>query len=84
MHYMGPGKVQKMGLSRRWLSRVQKTVEAYKMLRFEELKRYHEVWMKALKAICCEPEAEHFVDYWWTPKETGCIAYFEFCSCQCP
>jgi len=83
IHFMGTDKMQKMGLSPRWLNRVQKTVKEYKMLRFEELKRYHETWMKALKSICCEPEAEDFVDYWWTPKETGCIAYFEFCSCQC-
>jgi len=83
IHFMGPDKIQKMGLSRPWISRVQKTVEAYKLLRFEELKRYHETWMKAIKTICCEPEANGFKDYWWTPKKTGCIAYFEFCACHC-
>lgn len=83
IHFMGGDKIQKMGLSGRWLDRVKKTIDAYKILQFEELTRYHDQWMKAIRDICCEPEQEGFRDYWWSPKESGCIAYFKFCSCNC-
>jgi len=83
IHFMGPGKIQKMGLTPQWIDRVKKTVDEYEILRFNKLRNYHETWTGVIKMICCEePEAQDY-PLFWTDKEAGCIAFFQFCECNC-
>lgn len=82
---MGPNKIEKMGLSRQWIARVKRMEEAYKILRFEVLKSFHESWIETIKNLCCEEERAAglklgtFVDN----IKSSCKYFFHYCSCKC-